>query len=66
MAMAWLDSGIDRVYTAASDPVSKFIKHDEGNLMRSQSSQVSFVLLKSGTIVYFEMFPAVCAIEYRP
>ena len=66
VAMAWLDSGIDHICTAASDPASKVSKHDEGNPMRSQSSQFSFVLLKSGTSVYFEMFAAVCAIEYWP
>ena len=61
--MAWLGSGIDRICTAASDPSSEVGRHDKENEMRSQGSQVSFVLLSSGTSVYLEMVPTICAIE---
>ena len=63
MAMAWLDSGIDRICTTASDPSSEVSKHDKENPMRPQGSQAFFLLLSSGTSVYLEMVPTVCAIE---
>ena len=42
MTVAWLDSGNDRTYIAASGPDGEVSKYNKGNPMWSQGSQVWF------------------------